>query len=175
MQTHPEPRQPERALAEGVLMRRWPSLLLFILVVMVAAGLGGIFTRSGVAEWYPSLSKPTWTPPGWLFGPVWTSLYASMALAAWLVWLRRDRKTVFGAMTAFSFQLILNALWPAFFFGLRSPFAALVEIVFLWVAVAATAALFWRIRPVAAVLLIPYGLWVTFAACLNFAIVRLNS
>ena len=175
MQTYPGPTQPERSHVEGTPARHWPSLVLFILVVMLAAGLGGFFTRSGVAEWYPSLSKPAWTPPGWVFGPVWTSLYASMALAAWLVWLRRDRKPVFGAMVAFSCQLILNAVWPALFFGLRSPVAAFVEIALLWGVIVATVALFWRIRPVAAVLLIPYGLWVTFAAGLNFAIMRLNS
>ena len=123
-----------------------------------------------------SLTVETGLDAAWL--GVWRRLDLALrhdGLAAWLVWARRDRKPVFGAMAAFSCQLILNAVWPALFFGLRSPVAAFVEIALLWGVIVATVALFWRIRSVAAVLMIPYGLWVTFAACLNFAIWQINS
>jgi len=172
MVTHSASGQAERGNGTG---GRWASLALFTLCVVIAASVGGLFTRSGVAEWYQSIHKPVWTPPDWLFGPVWTVLYASMAIAAWLVWLSRGHKPVLGAMVAFFVQLALNATWSALFFGLRSPLAGLVDIAFLLGAIAATIILFWRVRIVAGVLIMPYFLWVAFAAALNAAIWRLNS
>ena len=138
------------------------------------AALGSAFTVPALAHWYAGIRKPSWTPPSWLFGPVWTSLFVMMAVAVWLVWLRVG---IFGAPAAFALfagQLALNAVWSALFFGLRNPGAAFVEVVFFWFTIAATALAFARIDPLAALLLVPYLMWVTFAAVLNFAIWRLN-
>lgn len=152
-----------------------PAVLgLFVVACLAVAGLGGVFTSSSVRDWYPVLQKPSWNPPSWLFGPVWTTLYIMMAVAAWLVWRRRGSVHVKSALRLFVFQLILNALWSPLFFGLRSPLAGLLDIVPLWVAILATLLSFWKISPVAGVLLVPYWLWVSFATALNFAIWKLN-
>ncbi len=136
-----------------------------------AASLGALFMPG---EWYASLRKPSWNPPGWIFGPVWTALYAMMAAAAWLIWRRggflRQRKP----LLLFLGQLVLNAAWTPLFFGLRMPGVAFAEILLLWVAIAATLAAFRPISRPAAWLLVPYLAWVTFAAVLNFTLWRLN-
>lgn len=149
-------------------------LILFIVVCFAAAGLGGIATASSVGDWYQSLAKPAWTPPAWIFGPVWSALYLMMAVAAWLVWRRngwQSAKTPFGW---FAIQLGLNIGWSVIFFGLRSPGYALIEIVGLWLAIAITTKLFWSRSRLAAALMAPYLAWSTFAAFLNLAIYRLN-
>lgn len=120
------------------------------------------------------MAKPCFTPPGWVFGPVWTILYIMMAVAAWLVW--RDRG--FGgarlALGLFVLQLLLNGLWSFIFFGLKLPGLAFGEIVILWLAVLGMLTAFWRLAPAAGLLLLPYWLWVSFAAVLNFALWRMN-
>jgi translocator protein len=124
--------------------------------------------------WYQGLAKPGFTPPAWLFGPVWTVLYIMMGLAAWLVW--RD-KGFAGAGTAlglFVVQVILNGLWSFIFFGLQRPGLALGEMVLLWLAIGATFVGFWRVKPAAGSMLAPYWLWVSFAAVLNFYLWHLN-
>lgn len=130
-----------------------------------AAALGGFF---GPDEWYTKLPKPTWTPPGWLFGPVWTFLYTAMAVAAGLVQSRTGWRHP--ALALYAVQLVLNALWSPLFFGLHRPDLALGDIVVLWLAIVATAVAFGRIIPVAGLLFVPYVAWVTFAAVLNAAI-----
>lgn len=151
------------------------GLIIFIAICFGAAGLGAIATTSSVSGWYQTLAKPSWTPPAWLFGPVWSALYLMMAVAAWLVWRRRGLKGSSAAMTWFGLQLALNSLWSIIFFGLNQPGWAFVEIIFLWLAIAATLMAFRRISTAGAWLLVPYLAWSTFAACLNFAIWRLNS
>lgn len=158
-------------------MRDWHSsaiLLLSIAVCLAVAGSGAIFTAGSVRHWYPTLHKPSWTPPSWLFGPVWTILYLMMAIAAWLVWRRREFVNVNGSLELFAFQLVLNAAWSPLFFGLKNPLAGLLDIVPLWAAILATLASFWKISPIAGTLLVPYWLWVSFAAALNFAIWKMN-
>jgi tryptophan-rich sensory protein len=147
---------------------------LFILAVVAVSVLGGLATASGTSDWYPTLRKPPWTPPDWVFGPAWTTLYILMAIAAWLVWQRRRTAEVRGALVMWWAQLALNLLWSIMFFGLRQPLWALVEIVALWIAIAATIALFARVRTLAALLLVPYIAWVTFAISLNAGIVALR-
>jgi len=137
-----------------------------------AAVLGGLATPG---EWYESLSRPSWTPPNAVFGPVWTVLYGMMALAAWLVWKEKGFTGARVALTLFAVQLALNVGWSWIFFGLRSPGAAFAEIVLLWGAIALTMVAFWRIHRAAAILLAPYLAWVGFAAVLNFEIWRLNA
>ena len=155
-------------------MRTTIVWLSFLLITFAAAGVGGLFTAPGVRDWYPTLHKPTWTPPGWLFGPVWTALYLCIAMAGILGW----RKAGFGgaklAMTLFGVQLILNAGWSFVFFGLRQPGWGFAEIVVLWMSILATTVTLFRISTPSGVLFVPYLLWVTFAAALNFAIWRLN-
>lgn len=151
------------------------GLLGWLTASFVAAGVGGIATSAGVNDWYPTLAKPSWTPPAWLFGPVWTVLYASMAVAAWIVWKQAGR--LGAARVPLSWHLVqlgLNGVWSWLFFGIRRPGLAAVEIVVLWVAILATILTFARRSRLAGALLIPYLLWVTFAAALNIAIWRLN-
>ena len=137
-----------------------------------AAAVGGCFMPG---EWYAQLRKPAWNPPNWIFGPVWTALYAVMAVVAWLVWKRGGLARQRRALSLFLFQLLFNALWSPLFFGLKNPALAFVDIVLLWLALLATVLAFWKARPVAGVLLIPYLAWVTFASALNFSLWRLNA
>ncbi len=124
--------------------------------------------------WYAELVKPAWSPPPWLFGPVWTLLYLLMATAAWLVWREGGWGRQRAALQLYGIQLVLNAAWTPVFFGLRQTGAALVLIVVLWLAIAATARAFGRVRPAAGWLLGPYLAWVGFAAVLNASIWWLN-
>jgi len=128
-----------------------------------------------IPTWYQGLAKPPFNPPEWLFGPAWTLLYLLMAVAAWLVWKQGiGAAGVKLALAVFLTQLVLNALWSVFFFGLRSPLAGLVDIVVLWLTILATIVFFFRVSVPAGVLLLPYIAWVSFAAILNAAILRLN-
>ncbi len=143
-------------------------------IVFLVAALGGAVTASSVHDWYPTLAKPVWTPPAWVFGPAWSTLYLLMAIASWLVWQRRGETLVGPALRWYGVQLVLNAMWSILFFGLRSPGVAMMEILFLWCAILATVVTFHRVRPLAAWLLVPYLLWSTFAAALNGAVWWLN-
>jgi len=154
--------------------RQAVGLAAFLGGVFLAAGLGSVFTATSVNTWYPALAKPPWTPPAWVFGPVWIVLYATMALAAWLVW-RRGLDAGRRALRWFAVQLALNVLWSAIFFGGRMPGLAIVDIVALWLAIIVTGITFWRISRAAGWLLVPYLFWVSFAAILNIAIWRLNA
>jgi tryptophan-rich sensory protein len=142
-----------------------------------AAGIvGGIFTAQSVRTWYVTLQKPSFAPPNWVFGPAWITLYTLMGIALYLVWQKADEANVPRAVfIVFGIQLVLNALWSYFFFGLRSPLLGFIEITLLWAAIVATIILFWRISSAAALLLTPYLLWVTFAAALNFSLWRMNT
>jgi tryptophan-rich sensory protein len=138
------------------------------------------FTAAGSAlfvstdGWYATLIKPSWNPPSWIFGPVWSLLYLMMAVAAWLVWREGGWKLQRQALGLFLVQWLLNALWTPLFFGLHQPGLAFAEIVALWLLLVITVALFWRVRKLAGALLVPYLIWVTIAAVLNFTIWRLN-
>lgn len=150
------------------------ALIGWLAASFVAAGVGARFLPG---EWYAALVKPAWTPPDWVFGPVWTVLYASMAVAAWRVWRAWRRAAAHGArgaLTAYLVQLALNALWSYLFFGLHRPALAFLELVALWLAIAITLVLFWRIDRLAGALLVPYLAWVTLAGSLNLALWRLN-
>jgi tryptophan-rich sensory protein len=131
-------------------------------------------SRFRPGDWYASLAKPAWTPPGALFAPVWTALYLAMGIAAWMVW-RRGGRSRAPALALYLVQLALNALWSYLFFGLHRPGLAFLDIALLWAAILSVLFLFWRVKAVAGALILPYLLWVSFAACLNFAIWRLNS
>jgi translocator protein len=151
------------------------GLIAWVLVCFGASAVGAIFTTAKIPEWYATLIKPDWTPPSWLFGPVWTLLYAMMAVAAWMVWKRSGFAGAKAALGMFLFQLALNSMWSWLFFGRERPDWAAIEIVILWFAIVATIVLFRRHSGIAAGLMVPYILWVTFATALNIAIWRLNS
>lgn len=142
--------------------------------VLVGA-LSGLATSRGLESWYPSLTKPSFNPPDWVFGPVWTALYLMMGLAAWLIWRGGlDRPGARVALAAFGLQLALNGLWSVLFFGMRAPGPAFAEILVLWLAIGATVWLFARVSAPAAAWMLPYWAWVSFASVLNFALWRLN-
>jgi len=144
----------------------WLGLVGFGAAV-TAAALLGVLSVTGTATEYRSLEQPSWAPPPALFGPVWTILYATIAVAGWLVW-RRTGWTA--ALTVYAGQLVLNAIWTPIFFGAGQYGWALVDIVALWFAIGVTVVLFWRESRLAAALMLPYWAWVTFATALNAAI-----
>ena len=152
----------------------YAGLAVFVLVVAAVSGAGGWATSSSVGTWYAGLAKPSFNPPNWLFGPVWSALYAMIAVAGWRLW-RRGGSAAKLALTAWGVQLLLNLVWSFVFFGGRMIGAALVEILVLLAAIAATIALAWRVERAAAWLLVPYLAWVSFATLLNAALWRLNS
>jgi len=151
------------------------KFVIAIALPVVVGGLSGFATAQGVSSWYPTLVKPSFNPPAWVFGPVWTVLYVMMGVAAGLVWIRGlDAAGVRVALAVFVIQLALNGLWSVVFFGMRQPGWALVEIVVLWGAIGATVWLFWRVVPAAGALLLPYWAWVSFASVLNASLWWLN-
>lgn len=131
-------------------------------------------TDLSVRDWYVGLEKPSWNPPNWVFGPVWTGLYIGMAIAAWLVWRRKGLADAWLPLLLFGLQLFLNAAWSALFFGMRSPGIALADILMLWIAILATIVAFRRVSNLSAALLVPYLAWVSFATALNWCIWRMN-
>ena len=142
-------------------------------VVLGAAG--GVVTAPQIETWYATLDKPGFTPPSWVFGPVWTTLYALQGVAAWLIWRSGlDRRIARLALGLFTLQFVLNLAWSPAFFGLESPILGLIVIVPLWVVIVATMATFSRVDRRAAALLVPYLAWVSFATALNYAIWTLN-
>ena len=151
------------------------SFFPFAIAVSIAAAAGGSLTEMSVHHWYVHLLKPVWTPPAAVFGPVWTVLYAAMALAAWLVYKKAGSyEAAQKPITLWGIQLILNALWPGCFFALRNPALGAVEIVLLLGFVIATTAAFWKRDRIAGFLMLPYCLWGTYAAALTIAIWRMN-
>lgn len=150
------------------------GLVAFLAACFGVAFIGSLATGPAIPEWYASLRKPAWNPPNWLFGPVWTVLYAMMAVAAWRVWRKEGFRGARWALAIFFVQLALNMAWTFIFFGAHSPGGAFLEIVILWALILMTAALFRRHDAAAGWMLLPYLLWVGFAAVLNFAIWRLN-
>lgn len=150
-------------------------LLIFLVICFGAAAIGGYATAGSVnSDWFENLRKPSWNPPNWVFGPVWTFLYATMAIAGWLVWKASGVRESRFALSLFSFQLGLNVLWSCLFFGMQRIGLAVLDIGCLWLAILGCIAAFHRQSRTAAYLLLPYLAWVTFAAVLNAAIWRLN-
>ncbi|MBW2989513.1 tryptophan-rich sensory protein [Candidatus Woesearchaeota archaeon] len=152
-------------------MKRIWKLIISVILPFLASAIGGLFTASSVSSWYVTLSKPSFNPPSWVFGPVWTILYLMMGISLYLVWINKYNKKAF---IFFGIQLFLNAVWSILFFGLRNPLLALVEIIFLWGFIFITIIYFYRINRMSAYLLLPYILWVSFAAILNYYIFLLN-
>jgi tryptophan-rich sensory protein len=151
------------------------GLVVILAITFLAAVAGMVFTSQSVPTWYQSLHRPDWTPPDWIFGPVWTFLYVMMAVAAWLAWRKAGWAGGRQALVFYGVQLVLNAAWSPLFFGLHLPAAALVDLVALWLAILAAAIAFSAHSRVAAWLMALYLAWVTFAGLLNLALCRMNT
>lgn len=150
-----------------------PALIVSLLLVGVVAALGGLASADAAAD-YGELAQPSWAPPSYLFGPVWSALYVLMAVAAWLIW-RAGPRWSNPAIVVYGVQLALNLLWSPLFFGLGWRGLALVDILLLDIAVAVAIAMFWKVNRVAAAMLVPYFAWVLFATALNYSVWSLNS
>ncbi len=156
-------------------MKKAVTLVVFIVACELAGILGSVFTMPSIPGWYAGLAKPSFNPPNWLFGPVWTILYALMGVAAWLVYEKGvKRPEVKKALSVFAAQLLLNALWSIVFFGAHMILGAAVVIVLLGAMILLTIRLFGKISKPAAWLLVPYILWVSFATVLNISLYVLN-
>lgn len=151
------------------------KLAVSLVLPLLAGAIGSVFTAKSVGTWYVTLQKPSFNPPGAVFGPVWAALYIMMGIALFLVWRHgMAAASVRLGLAVFAVQLVLNALWSFAFFGARSPLAGAVVIAALWIAILANIVVFSRVSSWAALLLVPYILWVSFAAVLNFSIYFLN-
>lgn len=153
--------------------QHFPALVVSLVIVAAVAALGGLASVDAASD-YGKLAQPSWAPPSFLFGPVWTVLYVLMAIAAWLIW-RASPRWSNPAIIAYGVQLVLNLVWSPLFFGLGWRGLALVDILLLDVAVAVTIALFWKANRVAAAMLMPYLGWVLFATALNYSVWSLNA
>jgi tryptophan-rich sensory protein len=153
-------------------LRSWLGLVGWLAVTFLAAATA---SRFGAGAWYAGLAKPAWTPPGAVFGPVWGLLYTLMGIAAWLVWRREGVRAAAFPLGLYLAQLVLNVAWTTLFFGAERIGWALLDILLLWLFLAALIPLFWRRSRWAGALLVPYLLWVTYAAALNLQILRLNA
>jgi benzodiazapine receptor len=149
--------------------------IISIVIAQSAGLLGTLFTRTGISSWYSFVNKPSFNPPSWIFGPVWTILYTLMGISSFLIWQVRDTNPLANkALIVYGVHLVFNTLWTILFFGLKNPALAFFEIIFLWLLIILTIVLFYQINKTAGLLLIPYLLWVSFAAVLNYSIWRLN-
>lgn len=151
------------------------KLIISIIICQLAGVIGSVFTTPAIPTWYVTLIKPPFTPPNWVFAPVWTGLYFLMGISAFLVWRKGiDNPQVNLALRFFIIQLVLNSIWSVLFFGLRSPLLGFIEIILLWFFILLIILYFFKVSNTAGILLLPYILWVSFATVLNFSLWRLN-
>jgi benzodiazapine receptor len=161
--------------SDRITIPSYPKLAAAILLCVIAGSLGSLVTITGPGSWYASLQKPFFTPPNWVFAPMWITLFVLMGIALYLVWESGPQhRDVQVALGIFSVQFILNVLWSFLFFGLRSPLLGLVDILLLWIMIAATIGAFYRVKKSAAYLLVPYIAWVSLASALNGAVWFMN-
>jgi len=157
------------------MVRNLSALVAFVVLCELAGVIGSLFTISAIPTWYAALRKPWFTPPNWLFGPIWFTLYFLMGISLYLVFeSKRNKAKEKSALWAFGIQLFLNVLWSVLFFGMHYLLYGFIEIVLLWISIAVTIILFFKVSKVAAYLLLPYILWVTIAASLNYYVFILN-
>lgn len=156
-------------------MKNYLTVGIFILLCELVGIIGSIFTFTSIADWYVYLNKPFFSPPNYLFGPVWTTLYALMGISVYLIWIKRVKnKKAEDGLKLFWIQLALNFIWTPVFFGAKNLFMALVVIGLLWVYIVKTIKAFAKVNKTAAYLLYPYLAWVSFASLLNFSLWILN-
>lgn len=150
------------------------TLLFFLLLPQVAGFLGAIFTFSAIESWYQYLKKPSFAPPNFLFGPVWTLLYFLIGIASFFIWKNKENPKAKTLLKVYFIHLILNTLWSFLFFGLKNPFLAFLEIIILWFFVAYLALTFYKIKKASGIIFVIYLFWISFAMILNFSILILN-
>lgn len=150
------------------------KILVSIILPLSVGAIAGIATAQSIPEWYVTLNKPSFNPPNWIFGPVWTTLYILMGISLFLVWKQDPGKERNRAILIFSLQLLLNFAWSFIFFYFRMIDFALIEIILLWITIVVMLVLFYKIKPIASYINIPYLLWVTFATVLNTSYYFLN-
>lgn len=171
MNTHNNSKRERKSLLRNALF-----LVLFIIIAQMAGFIGSLFTADSVDTWYKEISRPSFTPPDWLFAPVWITLYVLMGISAFLIWKKgANKKEVKAALIIFFIQLVLNSLWSIIFFGFHLTLIAFIEIILLWVAILFMVIKFYSISKAASLIQIPYLLWVSFASVLNFSFVALNA
>lgn len=157
-------------------IKNLPKLIASLIICQLAGIVGSVFTIPAVTSWYPTLNKPSFSPPNYIFGPFWLMLYFLMGISLYLVWQKKaKKKKVRQALILFGVHLFLNVLWSIVFFGLKNTGLAFIEIVILWFFILIVIYKFWKIEPKAGILLIPYLLWVSFASILSYSIWFLNS
>ena len=149
-------------------------LLLSVGLTLFIGMIGGLVTASSVGSWFVEINKLFWNPPSWIFGPIWTSLYILMGIAAFLIWKQKSQKPIKTAIGFYGLQLVLNMLWSILFFGFQNPQMAFFEIIVLLIMILFTTQQFLKVDKRAAILMIPYIVWVSFATVLNFTIWQLN-
>ncbi len=150
-------------------------LVISLIMPQLAGVIGSFFTAPAIPAWYSTLTKPNFSPPNWLFAPVWLSLYLLMGISAYLIWQKTaEQEKAKSALKLFWSHLIFNALWSIIFFGLQNPGLAFLNIIILWILIVILIVKFWKISSWAAYLLIPYLIWVSFASILNYYIWYLN-
>lgn len=154
--------------------KHWVSLFIFIALCLSVEIFASYWTNQTVSTWYPKLNKPFWTPPGWVFGPVWTIIYILIAISGWLIYRADHSRKRSIALIFYASQLILNLMWSFFFFFLKSPLLGLIDILLLFLLIILTIIKAWPVRSLASILLIPYLIWVIYAATLNVGIWLLN-
>lgn len=153
---------------------RLGKLVLSLLLPLVTGGVAGLFTAEAIPGWYASLQQPSFNPPNWVFGPVWTTLYAIMGISLFMIWTMDAGRERNRAILIFMAQLLLNFCWSFFFFHFKMIGLALIDIIALWIMIVFMLYRFFKIKPWAAYMNIPYLLWVTFASVLNAAYFLLN-
>lgn len=149
------------------------KLFLSLLLPQLSGAIGAMFTINAIPTWYTYLNKPSFSPPNWIFGPVWLILYFMMGIAAYLNWIKNSKQAKFNVQLFF-IHLFFNLIWTPIFFGAKNLFLALIIIIIILFTIVAQIILFWKVNKTSSLLLIPYLLWVTFATCLNYAIWVLN-
>lgn len=152
----------------------WVSFIVFIILCFIVEVIGGFWTKQTVSTWYPTLIKPSWTPPDWIFGPVWSCLYIMIAVSGWLIYRAEHSAKRTIALILYGSQLALNFIWSFLFFSLRSPGLGLIDISLLFLLISLTIIQAWAVRPLSSLLLIPYLLWIMYATSLNGGIWLLN-
>lgn len=157
-------------------MNKVTRIAIVVVICLVVGYVSGMVTRASITTWYPTLIKPSFNPPNWIFAPVWTSLYIMMGIAAGLVWnqITTHKEAVTKALQFFTIQLVLNALWSYLFFGLHNLILATIEVVLLWLMIFETYSQFAKINKMASYLMLPYLAWVSFASVLTASIWWLN-
>lgn len=164
-----------KQLQSGHFWHRAFHLVVFIVLAQAVGIVGTYFTLDAIPTWYATLAKPSYAPPNWIFGPVWTTLYALMGTAAFFVWEERFHMThAARGIRWYWIQLLLNGIWTPIFFGLQNMGLALIVIVLLWLAIIKTMYEFWKVKRFSAFLLLPYLAWVSFATVLNYSLWELN-